>query len=266
MGASQSRSRRHTLDFMASQVDEAALYSAFDAPPDATVAFLSHIAQSAGLGPQVRVLDMGCGPGRLLAPLAGLGWTVHGVEPDPAYRAFAQERTLNLPGVSVSAGSLQSLEMEACFDLAIAVNSVFNHLLGRADRADALTRTYRALVPTGLLVLDLANFPWILDHFAPPQPRTAELAGRTVTLTHRHEINLTELTFTTYQEFSVADDAGAVHVSKPHVYAIVEQAALLEEIRAAGFEDIRTFRGWTSRASDTAEGARILAVAARPGR
>jgi len=168
---------------MASQLDEAALYSAFDTPPDAIVAFLSHIAQSASLGPRVRVLDMGCGPGRMLPSLVRLGWTVHGVEPDPGYRAFAQKRTLEMPGVTVGAGSLQSLEMEGCFELAIAVNSVFNHLLRPTDREDALHRMYRSLVPTGQLVLDLANFPWILDHFAPPQPRTADLDGRTVTLT-----------------------------------------------------------------------------------
>jgi len=59
---------------------------------------------------------------------------------------------------------------------------------------------------------------------------------------------------------------GVVHLSKPHRYAIVEQATLLKEIRAAGFDDIHTFRGWTSRASDPVEGSRILVVAVRPNR
>lgn len=247
-----------------SQLDEAALYAAFDSPPDAIVAFLRHVTP-AGPGASVRVLDMGCGPGRMLPALADLGWSVHGIEPDSAYREFAHRRVLGAPHITVTEGSFQSLELESCFELIIAINSVFNHLLGPAERAIALRRAYRALEPGGLLVLDLANFPWILDHYVAPQSRTAELDGRSVTLSHRHEINRVEDTFTTHQVYAVDSDAGgASSFSKPHVYAMVEQTALVEEVRAAGFQEVRTFRNWSSRTSEPAEGPRIIVVATRP--
>jgi SAM-dependent methyltransferase len=248
-----------------SQLDEAALYDAFDSAPDAIVAFLRHMAHGAGLGASVRVLDMGCGPGRLLPALAGIGWSVHGVEPDPAYREFARRRVLHAPHIAVTDGSFQTLELKVPFDLVIAINSVFNHLLGPVERADALSRSYRAIHPGGLLILDLANFPWILDHYVAPQPHTAELDGKVVSLIHRHEIDRVEHTFTTHQEYTLDGDAGgAVSFSKTHVYAMVEQTALVEEVRAAGFRDVRTFGNWASRTSEPAEGPRIILVAARP--
>src|SRR5467141_718846 len=71
-------------------------YSAIVGDGAETIAsFLEWLAQHRGLGSAVRVLDIGCGPGRMFAAFKALGWAVASVEPQADFHEAALQAARN---------------------------------------------------------------------------------------------------------------------------------------------------------------------------
>jgi SAM-dependent methyltransferase len=98
------------------------------------------IASSSGAR---RVLDVGCGSGPLLAPLAALGIGVEGIDPAPAMVALAQREAGRYPDrVTVRQGAWEEIDEVDAYDLAVALG-VFDYV----DDPLALLRRLLAAAP-----------------------------------------------------------------------------------------------------------------------
>lgn len=119
--------------------------------------FYRELARRTG-GP---ILELMCGTGRVLIPLAEAEHQITGVDISPAMLAIARERIAEA-GLAERAtlieGDVRSVPLPAGqFAMAfVAVNS-FMHLETVRDQLACLTNVRRALTPRGLLVLDLFN-------------------------------------------------------------------------------------------------------------
>ncbi|MCM8747639.1 methyltransferase domain-containing protein [Thermomicrobiaceae bacterium CFH 74404] len=128
-------------------------FDAFTEDVDLYLAF----AQRAG----TPVLELGCGTGRLLLPLARAGFEVEGVDRSAAMLARAAER-LNRHGLShvrlrqADVTDLSELPERHYSLVVLAVNG-FLHLLDRAAQVTALEQIHRVLRPGGLLLLDVLH-------------------------------------------------------------------------------------------------------------
>jgi 2-polyprenyl-3-methyl-5-hydroxy-6-metoxy-1,4-benzoquinol methylase len=100
-------------------------------------------------GPGAKMLDVGCGNGRVLMQLRSVGWQVSGVEPDP--KAAAQAVAA---GLEVKVGLLEDSLPGAHFD-AITMNHVIEHL---HDPLETLRRCARVLKPGGIISIATPNF------------------------------------------------------------------------------------------------------------
>ncbi len=100
--------------------------------------------------PGGKVLDVGCGRGDLLVNLQQLGWSVSGIEPEPAAAAAAAQRL----GRPVFAGGIETATLAADHFDAVVLNHVVEHL---TDPIEALRRCARALKPGGRLVILTPN-------------------------------------------------------------------------------------------------------------
>ncbi len=98
-----------------------------------------------------RILDIGCGDGRLLRELGKIGrYELHGIE----LPGSAAERAAGTPGIQLHLGALEAIELPAAsFDLITLVH-VFEHL--PAPR-DVLNRLASLLRPGARLFLALPN-------------------------------------------------------------------------------------------------------------
>lgn len=239
-------------------------YAAFyGAGPPVEVPFLRRLAGSYDLPVDLRVLDMGCGTGRLLEPLAALGWRVVGMDPQVENVAQARRAADRTPGVAgILAGGFGDLDAVEEFDMIVAVGDPWWYLLTPAARADALVRVRRALRPRGVVVLEGPNFQWLLDHYREPRPTEADVDGIRVQRVPRHDIDRRAGTWTHTDTFlSIGGDDELMMV---HRFAIVPIAEIRSALGDAGFEGVELYSSWASTAAGEPDGPRVIAVGRRP--
>lgn len=235
-------------------------YAAFyGGGPPVEVPFLMRIASSLGLGDDLRVLDMGCGTGRLLGPLAAVGWRVVGMDPQLENLEEAHRVAARAPGVvDIVAGGFGDLEVVDAFAMVVAVADPWWYLLSAAERADALVRAHRALRPGGVIVLEGPNFEWILDHYREPQPTEADVDGVRVRRVPRHDIDRVAGTWTHTDVFTAAGDDD--ELTMVHRFAIIPVAEVRSALAHAGFDSVDLYTSWASTAPGEPDGPRVVAL------
>ena len=116
------------------------------------------LLRESGLAIGARILDVGCGSGLLARKLLDAGFAVHGVDASPAMIELARDYARGAgfevarlptglaPGI---AGALPDA------DAVVSTGHVLNYLDTRADVAQALGESARAVRPAGVLAIDL---------------------------------------------------------------------------------------------------------------
>lgn len=100
----------------------AAIYQS--ARPEYPAELFSDLADSAGIGAGVAVLEVGCATGKATLPLARLGFAITCVELGPKLAAQARRNLASFPEVTVEAESFEAWDpRRRRFDLLVAANS-----------------------------------------------------------------------------------------------------------------------------------------------
>lgn len=120
-----------------------------------------------------RVLELGCGTGRVALSLARHGHSVVGVDLAAPMLQRAQAKLKRLPRehadrLRFQRGDLLSLKLSAPFDAVFLPFFVFNHLEGRSKRAQALRTIARHLKQDGFAVIHACSRERLLT---PPPPK-----------------------------------------------------------------------------------------------
>jgi SAM-dependent methyltransferase len=134
------------------------------------LAALQAYAQRTG-GP---LLELGCGTGRLLIPLAHAGYDATGIDLSPEMLRIAGQKTAaaNLTErVTLIQGDYAAAPLGGPYRFAFCVMNTFLHLRSIEEQVRALRHWRQHLAPRGLLLLDI---------FQPDHRQLAELDGRMV--------------------------------------------------------------------------------------
>ena len=128
--------------------------------PSGDAAFYRALAEETG-GP---VLELGCGTGRVLLPIAALGIPCVGVDASPAMLAVLRGKNPP-PTLELVEARMETFDLGARrFRLAIAPFRAFLHLLDVPSQLAALANIRRHLAPGGAFAFDIFDpkLAWIM--------------------------------------------------------------------------------------------------------
>jgi SAM-dependent methyltransferase len=122
------------------------------------VAFFVEAAQASG-GP---VLEIGCGTGRVLLPIARAGIHIVGLDLSPHMLHVCQDRLRQEPvqvqsRVCLLQADMRHFALSCTFPLITLPFRPFQHLTTVAEQRACLERIHRHLLPGGRLILDIFN-------------------------------------------------------------------------------------------------------------
>ena len=106
------------------------------------------------------ILELACGTGRVLMPLARDGYQVTGIDVSPAMLEIARHKVESeelSDRVTLVEQDMRELDLPDRFQLAFGAINSFMHLLNTEDQLAALARIRDHLNPGGVLLLDLFN-------------------------------------------------------------------------------------------------------------
>ena len=110
------------------------------------------------------ILELGCGTGRVMIPLLLAGFSVDGLDSNPAAldRLSSRMNVHNLNAGELHRGRMQEFCIERFYNLIISPCNTFS-TLSEGDATKTLENIVGHLKPKGTLVLDLPNPGYILD-------------------------------------------------------------------------------------------------------
>src|SRR5712692_472636 len=105
-----------------------------------------------------RVLEVACGSGRLLVPLARAGFDVVGIDVSPHMLALAQAKLGTTPNARLIGADMRDFRLdERDFDLAIVAVKSFAYLTQEHEQRSCLKAIHAHLRPDGLLAIDFMH-------------------------------------------------------------------------------------------------------------
>ena len=211
--------------------------------------------------PNSRVLDLGCGTGRMTLAVAAAGHAVVGIDPNPDSLAAARLKR-GAEAVTWIEGTSATIPQGAIFDVAIMTAHVAQAINDDGDWSRTLADVHSALVPGGRLAFDsrdIAARAW--EDWTPAKTRrvhtlpdgsrveawieSAAEKGGLVTLTEHRVVN------------------GSTEETETSVLAFRTEDQLRHDLNSAGFAVDRMFGGWAGEDVGSGSGE-LIVIAHKP--
>jgi SAM-dependent methyltransferase len=183
----------------------------YDAASNAMQDTEFYLAQAAE---RPRVLELGCGTGRVLIPLVGAGAEVTGLDLSPHMLARCREKLAALPAeararAKLVQGDMSDFDLGDTFDLILIPFRAFQHLIAVDAQLGCLRAARKHLNDAGRLIIDVFNpslrilsDPAYLEEGAfpdleatLPDGRKVRRAGRFAAVHIAEQVNEVELIF-----------------------------------------------------------------------
>jgi 2-polyprenyl-3-methyl-5-hydroxy-6-metoxy-1,4-benzoquinol methylase len=189
--------------------------------------------------PGERVLDLGCGSGRLTTRLASLGHEVTGVDAAQEMLARAQAR-LDRHGTSarLEVGDIRGWADSEPYDVVTLIGLTFSLFAEPADRLDVWRTAARNTRPGGRVLLDFLPLDGVVDslqHWA-VGVRLGPMRGRTLIEVRRDVAARTQIA-DLYTQLT-RTDRRCVHLRSTTTSVLVMEREVLDAAAACGLHQV----------------------------
>ena len=221
------------------------------------------------------ILEMGCGSGRILLPLADAGFRVVGLDSSPTMldRARARLSETNAESkVTLHPGDMEdaTLAPGGPFGMVIFSLNSLMHLYTQESQVTALRNAYRALDPRGQLVIDIANpGPDYLSSLAaaPTLEWSSQLADGSAVdkWTHRKIRHVDQVIETTIWYDTASTEGVLSRLRTSFDLRYVHYGELRLMLDQAGFTDTRAYGSYELDPLDDGSDRIFITAEATPG-
>jgi SAM-dependent methyltransferase len=226
------------------------------ATPEGTAQEVAGVLALLDLQPGARILDLGCGQGRHAVILARLGFRVAGFDRSATLLHRAQEAARDARcEAEWVLGDMRSLPFCREFDVCLSLFTSFGYFEAETENEEVLRQVHRVLRPGALLLLDLTNRDYHVQHLSPTSWRRQ---GEAILLEETRFDPSTCRSTTTFTWLESGQAESITH-SVRH-YTAPEITA---KLRHAGLEPVALYGDMDG--SAFAAGSRRLIVVARKG-
>jgi SAM-dependent methyltransferase len=234
--------------------------------------YLEH-ARTAG----PRVLELGCGTGRVLLPVARAGVAITGVELSGSMLAICRDKLAAEPAevqsrVRLVEADMRRVDLGETYSLAMIPFRPFQHLLTVDDQLACLRSIHRHLRPGGALVFDLFNpsLQMLVDEthtsewgdepeFTTPAGERVLRRARVARRDWLHQIqDLEMIYYVTSPDGSTRRDVESFRLR--HLFRYEVEHLLVR----AGFENVRVYSDFGGTPFGTKYPGELVIVASRP--
>ncbi|MFW6188813.1 MAG: class I SAM-dependent methyltransferase [Planctomycetota bacterium] len=212
-----------------------------------------------------QVLDVGCGTGRHLIPLARDGLQVTGLDSSDAMLAQCRRRIdrRDLTAELLHADMLE-LRERAAFDAVLCMDSTLNCLHETEDVLAALSRMGDALRPGGVLVLDSWNFFARWRRLEEPVGEVREAEDLRIDYRQVDWLEDFACLYHIRIDAAVREGDRRWEIHKHDVVRAVTPGELTAYLQQTDYGEIETYPGFNPESWSETSGDRIVATAVRP--
>lgn len=192
--------------------------------------------------PASRVLDLGCGTGRLTTALAAAGHVVTGVDPDEGAVTAARLKP-HAEDVDWVLGTSSALDSDATFDLVLMTAHVVQAIADPGEWRRTLADLHRVLVPGGRLAFDSRDpAARVWERWNPQESRGTTVLADGTQIEGWYEVTAMADGVVTLDEHAVLADG--THDVQTGELAFRDEDRLRADLRRAGFTVDHVFGGW----------------------
>lgn len=210
-----------------------------------------------------RVLDVGCGTGRLLIPLAQRGYDVVGADASAEMLSVTKEKAqkVGLKKLRLEHHDMRRLPYRDEFDALICMFTAFNYMLTDEDVNEALACFYRALKKGGVCVVDVMNWLSLLGRFREYAVQHGGADGVSFhrVVTHTFD-DVPGIWY--HDEFDTVIESGkTTSWREVHTLRMLTHNEMRRFLQDAGFASIKCFGSFTDREEAKRSARRLIFVA-----
>lgn len=212
-----------------------ALYG--DKDYDAECDFVEQLFAWHASQPIKEVLDVGCGTGGHLLPLARRGYRVTGVDCSPEMLAAAQQKA-EADGLTVDfqVGDVRELRLERTFDAAISMFAVLSYLTSLDDLLAAFGAVRQHLEPGGLFLFDVWFGPGVLTERPTERSKVVQRGNeRIIRLAHPELDLMAQVVAVDYKVLHLRGDHLLSETDEQHRMRFFAPQELHHLLQATGF-------------------------------